>query len=373
MEVTNVDPATEAYLSRLALFLSPLPYFSSLVSLDRSTLSTTRRSSLGGGGGDPSTSIQCRACKAELVGGVNSSVRVERRGRVWTACRACGWTTKVRSPDEDEDDRGKGDFGGKAKANPNGRGEGTNGRDALGSVKKRRRAQVKRERDLGVHPTQFNVVDHVGRSSRRLVDADADGEKATPRLDSSNASSKDKKNKRSKTSSVDDSRSNSTSLTAETRGSLRGFDDGDARPIRDERSSSGPLAPASDRPFPSRSPALSTSSSLLHHDHSVEPSTTHLTRSTTDGVTPRTAPRTTLSSSSNPSSSSTTTRAGTPSTSTSSRKDDDDLGKKKRSKRAKQPSGLAELLAAKKKKEQDDEAVRGGRGLGGLQGFLQGL
>lgn len=79
-------PATLTYLTHAALFLAPLPRYSSSLSQTLAQVSP-----------DPTahSDVQCRGCKAVLVGGINSSFRMEG-GKLWSRCEGCGHVTGER-------------------------------------------------------------------------------------------------------------------------------------------------------------------------------------------------------------------------------------------------------------------------------------
>ncbi|GAA5944535.1 hypothetical protein JCM3775_003287 [Rhodotorula graminis] len=133
MDPTPLDAPTLAFLSRLPLVLSPRPQLSSAAShhLAAATQGSSHLASRGG--------IQCRACRAQLVGGINASVWVER-GELWSACGGCGAVSRRASEA----------VGPAAPALA--AAATTMGKGALEPVKKRRRVALQRRLEA-VHPT----------------------------------------------------------------------------------------------------------------------------------------------------------------------------------------------------------------------------
>ena len=120
-----LDSPTLAFLSRLPLLLSPRPRLSSAAAHQLAAATHGPHSG--------KTGIQCRACRAELVGGVNASVWVER-GELRSACAGCGMVSRRAT-----------EAAGSATATAQGKG-------AFEPAKKRRRVALQR-RDEAVHPT----------------------------------------------------------------------------------------------------------------------------------------------------------------------------------------------------------------------------
>lgn len=78
--------ATLTYLTHVSLFLAPLPRYSSALSQTLAQLSP---------GPTTHSDVQCRGCKAVLVGGINSSFRMGG-GKLWSRCEGCGHVTGER-------------------------------------------------------------------------------------------------------------------------------------------------------------------------------------------------------------------------------------------------------------------------------------
>ncbi|GAA5903026.1 hypothetical protein JCM8208_000433 [Rhodotorula glutinis] len=291
-----LDAPTLAFLSRLPLLLSPRPRLSSTAS-QRLAAATQ---------GSPRGGIQCRACRAELVGGINASVWVER-GELWSACGGCG-SVSSRA----------GDAAGPSTATS---ATATTGKGPFEPVKKRRRVALQR-RDEAVHPTALAAsstspaVDVAGRGGREGGSTGAVGRAGRAGRDEP---TKSRPRALSTTTALPPpSASTATSAAAHP-------------PLPTASSSTRQPAPVLD------SPRLPSTASNAR-------STPSLSIAASPSLTPAPAPP-----------------AG-PTTPL------DAVAKKR--KRPKQPSGLAELLEAKKKREQGEKAAGRGLGLAGfLQGL----
>ncbi|GAA5855005.1 hypothetical protein JCM9279_005719 [Rhodotorula babjevae] len=126
----TLDAPTLAFLSRLPLVLSPRPRLSSAAAHHLAAATQGAHSA------GPTTGIQCCACRAQLVGGVNSSVWVEH-GELWSACGGCGSVSRRAT---------------EAASSSTAASATAMGKGAFERVKKRRRVAVQR-RDEAAHPT----------------------------------------------------------------------------------------------------------------------------------------------------------------------------------------------------------------------------
>ncbi|TNY17971.1 hypothetical protein DMC30DRAFT_404422, partial [Rhodotorula diobovata] len=76
-----VDPHTLAFLSRLPLVLAPLPPAAGSLS----SAAADKLAALTQGSHSTTRGTSCGACRAQVVGGVNGSLWVER-GELWATC-----------------------------------------------------------------------------------------------------------------------------------------------------------------------------------------------------------------------------------------------------------------------------------------------